>query len=50
MNAFVELMNLVFSLVKYEFVIDGFTFSVWQVIVLVCLASIIGKMISGLFS
>lgn len=50
MQNFTSLMNLVIQFMKLEFNFMGFTFSYWQVLILVCLGSIIGWFVKSVFS
>lgn len=47
---FVNLMTAVISFMQYEFDFGGFSFSYWQVMVLSCLAGIVGYFLRGIFS
>ena len=49
MDDFLNLFSLIFSLLRQEFTVWGFTFSIWQIIVLYCFAGIVGYFIRGLF-
>lgn len=49
MQDLLDVLSLSFNLVQQEFTIYGFTFSIWQVIILSCLASIIGYIIRKIF-
>lgn len=49
MQNLMDLFSIVFDLVNREFTIFEFTFSYWQVIVLTCVASVIGLVISKIF-
>ena len=46
---FVSFMNLIIEFLKIEFTIFGVTFSYWQVIILSCLAGIVGYFLSNFF-
>lgn len=47
--SFVSFMKMIFNFVDTEFTIWGFTFSYWQIIVLSCLAGIVGYFIYEAF-
>lgn len=49
MNEFVQFMGLIIDFCMQEFTIYGYTFSYWQVIILVCLAGLIGVLLRGIF-
>lgn len=47
---FVDFMKVIFDFVATEFTIWGFTFSYWQVIILSCVAGMVGWFICEVFS
>lgn len=49
MEEFVQLLSLPFVLLKQEITLFGFTFSLWQIIMLSCVASVAGYIIRKIF-
>ena len=49
MAQFVDFMSLIIDFLKMEFTVYDNTFSYWQVIILTCLAGIIGYFIRNIF-
>ena len=47
---FVGLMTLVINLMQMEFAFGGYSFSYWQIMILICLSGVVCVFIRGLFS
>lgn len=49
MEDFIKILSLPFVLLRQEFTVWGYTFSLWQIFILSCLAGIAGYIIKHIF-